>query len=271
MNLAVRWTIGNVSKRGFDALRLSILGAYRIFGPTAAYVVCVNSIPLTAAQARVGPVPRAVTWRQADRCDVPAFLDAYLDGGLAEGVAWKFAPLRLAPDRFELALDNDCILWRMPDAIRNWVAGGHPDACVLAEDVVPAFGRFADLCAPFPRNTGIRGLPPGVDLARALRETLAVRAVRLTSELDEQGLQVAALSRSRPPLVVLSNEVTICSPFQPHVPQLGSCGAHFVGLNMKAERPALGRAGLDRLAAHWDERRPLIAAMLERHPTYAAD
>jgi hypothetical protein len=32
--LGIRWTLGDVSAEGFDALRLSILGAHRIFGAT---------------------------------------------------------------------------------------------------------------------------------------------------------------------------------------------------------------------------------------------
>lgn len=77
------------------------------------------------------------------------------------------------------------------------------------------------------------GLPPGFDLGKALHGLLADRPARLSSELDEQGLQVAALSRSCLPLVIGLDEVTICSPFHPHLPDLGRCGAHFVGLNVK--------------------------------------
>ncbi len=38
--LGIRWTIGNVSMAGFDALRLSIVGAARCFGASAEYAVC---------------------------------------------------------------------------------------------------------------------------------------------------------------------------------------------------------------------------------------
>jgi hypothetical protein len=33
--------------------------------------------------------------------------------------------------------------------------------------------------------------------------------------------------------VVTLDEVTICSPFHPHLPHLGRCGAHFVGINVR--------------------------------------
>ena len=98
VELGLRWTVGAVSERDFEALRLSIWGAWRLFGPAARYAVCVNSLPLATARRRVGAVPDEVAWIVAD-CEVPAFLRDRLDEGLAKGVAWKFAPLRLFADR----------------------------------------------------------------------------------------------------------------------------------------------------------------------------
>ena len=83
----------------------------------------------------------------------------------------------------------------------------------------------------------------------------------MTSELDEQGLQVAALSRESAPLIVRLDEVSICSPFPPHLPSAGSCGAHFVGLNAHTlpwryyDRPAI-----DCLREHWQRCRDELAA-----------
>ena len=109
VSVGIRWTIGDVNERGFEALRLSIWGAWRAFGPDAAYVVCVNTVSPEEARARTGPVPHAVVWRPAS--DLPGFLRGHLEAGMAEGVAWKVAPLRCFPDRWELSLDNDCIFW----------------------------------------------------------------------------------------------------------------------------------------------------------------
>jgi hypothetical protein len=55
----------------------------------------------------------------------------------------------------------------------------------------------------------------------------------LVSELDEQGLQVAAASVFSSPEVVAIDDVSICSPFPPHSSELGRCGAHFCGLNVR--------------------------------------
>jgi hypothetical protein len=258
--VAVRWTVGDVSPQGFEALRLSIWGAWRIFGASARYGVCVNSMTLEDARERTGALPVEVLWHDASG-QVPPFLATHLDSGMAEGVGWKFSPLRLFPGRWEISLDNDCILWELPAALRAWLEEGDTGRCALAEDVRACFGQFADLCGPEPRNSGIRGLPAGFDLEAALRRVLDERPVALTSELDEQGLQVAALSAERPPHVVSLDDVAICSPFPPHLPHLGRAGAHFVGLNMKRS-PFLhgGRPALELLREHWARLRPALEA-----------
>lgn len=238
---AIRWTVGDVSPFGFEALRLSIRGARRAFGVDTPLAVVVNSIPVEEARRRTGMVPEGTEWLPA--AGLPDFIKPFLDPEMAEGVAWKLAPLRLFPERFEIALDNDCILWDIPETVRRWRAE-NPPRCLIAADVKPAFGAFADATRPEPRNTGIRGLPPGYDLGAALAKVLAAHPVILRSELDEQGLQAAALDLGRPAHIVSTGEVTICSPFWPQQPDLGSAGAHFVGLNARSlpwsyyDRPA---------------------------------
>jgi hypothetical protein len=236
MSLAVRWTIGDVSSRGFELLALSIAGARNIFGPHATYVVCVNTIGIDRAQARIGPISKYVDWHDSTG-EIPDWLGPYLDPNMAEGVAWKFAPPRLFPDRHVLSLDNDVVLWRMPPTIRDWLQD--TDALLIAEDVLACHGKFAHLCPKEPRNSGIVGIPPHYDRGFHLRALLGEAGVRLSSETDEQGLQVALVTSMKHRVVSLS-EVTICGYFRPHLHELGSCGAHFVGVNVKQHPVAHG-------------------------------
>jgi hypothetical protein len=276
-SVGIRWTIGDVSARGFEALRLSIQGAWNIFGPAAAYAVCVNTVSIAEARQRTGDVPAAVSWRDATG-QLPDFLAETFGAGMAEGVAWKLAPLRIFPDRHELSLDNDCILWELPASIAAWLArpAGDP-TCLMAEDVRACYGQFAPQCPSAPCNAGIRGLPPGFDLENALR-TAIVRCRALVgpeavfrSELDEQGLQTAALSLAAPLELVPLEQVTVCSPFHPHLPHLGRSGAHFVGLNARHiawdyyDRPADAW-----MTEHWERHRPELARRT-RHAHAGAD
>lgn len=233
----IRWTVGDVSRRGWEALRLSVHCAVRLFGPAAEYLVCVNSVPLGKAQALAGELPGAVGWREITAAEIPPGLRAHLDPEMAEGVGWKLVPPQVFPARHEIALDNDCILWDLPDAMQEFLS--RTDATLLAEDVTRCLGQFDRVPHVAGEvNSGIRGLPPGFALMPELLASLAEaeaasgEPVLLRSELDEQGLQAAALHRS-PCLRVLRQEVAICSPFWPRQPEPGSCGAHFVGLNSR--------------------------------------
>jgi hypothetical protein len=56
--LCLPWTIGDVSPAGFEALRLSVHGARRLFGPQTEYVVCVNGLAPHEARRRTGECRR---------------------------------------------------------------------------------------------------------------------------------------------------------------------------------------------------------------------
>ena len=258
--------MGDVSPQGFEALRLSIWGAYRLFGARASYLVCLNSIPIERARARTGPLPPGVQWLDMTNA-MPERIRRHFDAGMAEGVAWKLAPLRCFPDRHELSFDNDAILWSAPAALTAWLEDPTARSCLVAEDVSACFGRFAEVCGPEPRNMGIRGLPPHFDLGRALEETLIGEGQPLSSELDEQGWQLAALQTSGKVHVVSVDDVTICSPFWPHRDHLGRCGAHFVGLNARQLPWSYdGRPASEMTRENWKRLKPAIYAHLDIAP-----
>jgi hypothetical protein len=254
MQLNLRWTIGDVADEGFESLRLSLWGAERLFPADAAFHVCVNTMPVDEARQRTGNVPERVRWQFVER-QVPPVLEPFLDRAMSEGTAWKFIPLLLDSDTPELAVDNDLILWELPGAVAKWM--DDPDGRLIAADVTPAHGQFADQCGPEPRNSGIRGTPAGFDYERCIRSVLGENPVTLRSELDEQGLQIAAVSNDCQPYVVSREDVTICSPFPPHMPELGRCGAHFVGLNTR-DLPWQfeGRPAREVRLEHWRQHRP---------------
>jgi hypothetical protein len=262
--IGIRWTIGDVSPAGFEALRLSVWGARRIFGPEARYAICVNSMRVAEAQQRTGSLPDKVEWIEAD--GLPLTVAKALDEAMAEGVAWKLAPLRVFKRRYELSLDNDCILWGMSPQLRHWLEEKRP-RCLIAADVTLAHGAFSGLTREEPRNTGIRGFPPGYDVERALTAVLREHPTRITSELDEQGLQVVALDRPREAIVVPTEEVTICSPFWPHQPNLGRSGAHFVGLNSRnLPFDYYGRPATECVLENWQRHLPRLRRLVGAPP-----
>jgi hypothetical protein len=160
-------------------------------------------------------------------------------------------------------MDNDCIIWDLPEGMRRWLQS--EDGCLFAEDVGRCLGSFDAICPPGNFNAGIRGLPPGKDLGSALEAVLqqvsggASARLQLVSEIEEQGLQAAAMCRMDPLFLVKTSEVSICSPFWPRSPDLGTCGAHFVGMNTRHipwnyyDRPADIW-----LEDHWQRYRPVL-------------
>jgi hypothetical protein len=246
--LGIRWTIGDVSDAGWHALRLSIQGGWRIFGTNAAYAVRVNGRDAQPMRCLLPNLPVEIDWVQVTEMN-PRFLP-FCDEGLSDGPSWKFSAVRCFPDRHELALDNDCILWSCPRAVRAWLS--RRSDFLLAADVIPANGVFQDLIGPLALNSGIRGFPPGFDYESHLIKMLQDSGRILRRELDEQGLQIATLTRAGHCHVVFLEEVTICSPFPPHLPYLGSCGAHFVGLNVRhLSWDFYGRPAGERRLEHW--------------------
>ncbi len=182
---------------------------------------------------------------------VPGWFRRYAGPEMAEGVAWKLAPVRVFPTLHEVSLDNGVILWELPEVMGEWLQSDDKDACLITADVQPALGQFSVMCNYRALNTGIRGFSPGFDMEGRLRNTLAQSGVTLQSELDEQGLQAAVMLRCKL-FVVSTEDVSICSPFSNHQQHLGKCGVHFVGLNPKRLPWRLeGRAAHEVIRERW--------------------
>jgi hypothetical protein len=182
-----------------------------------------------------------------------------------EGMGWKLVPVRIFPDAYELALDNDCILWDQPQGLLQWLEAEH--SYLFAEDVERGFGSFDPICPPGALNAGIRGLPPHGKMTSALKEAIdepgrvSGTQIRLVSEIGEQGLQAAAITRLQPLHLVKTSEVSICSPLWPRSPELGTCGAHFVGMNARhIDFDYYGRPADEWLEEHWQRHRPTLYA-----------
>ncbi|HEX6736793.1 MAG TPA: hypothetical protein VF310_00840 [Vicinamibacteria bacterium] len=261
--IGIRWTIGDLKPRGFEALRLSILGAWKLFGTRAAYAVCVHTVPTGEVRKRVGPVPAAVAWVDVTPGWSRSFIFAHSGPGRADGEAWKLVPPRLFVDRFEIALDSTVILWERPAALEAWLEEAHPRRALLMDDPWPQHGAFARTERPRPGRPSIRGLPPEFDVVAAWRATLREQPAYLVRAADAHGLQVAALSRELEPRRVSLRDVPLCSPLPGHAPEVGRRGACFVGLEPSLPgRDAPSRVEQE-VGEHWDRYRAELYRRLD--------
>jgi hypothetical protein len=137
--VGVRWTVGDLSTRGWEAIRVSVHCAVRLFEPRTEYVICVNTVVLESAQERAGVIAECVRWLEVSSADVPSFLLPPRTA-TAQGVGWKLVPTRIFPDAYELSLDNDCILWQKPTVLDQWL--GNANRTLLAEDMQRCLGHF---------------------------------------------------------------------------------------------------------------------------------
>lgn len=55
--------------------------------------------------------------------------------GAAEGKGLEVRSAPGAPDRWEIAFDNDCSLWEMPASIRAWLDAGDAERFLITADV----------------------------------------------------------------------------------------------------------------------------------------
>lgn len=213
MPLCVRWTIGDVVPFGVEALRLSIWGAYRCFGPSARYVVSVHGVSASRARALVGALPEVVGFHAVEPRALPAWL---VRESAAPRAAARFAPPTLDDARAELAIDRGCVLWSVPPALQAWLDDPDPRACLLLEDE-----------GALP-TTALRGAGVGFDLGEALREAQreTPRTLRTAEELER--LEIHAVGLLGPPHRV------------PHA-QLGEEHARH-GVRLRAPTDAASRA-----------------------------
>jgi hypothetical protein len=184
MPLCVRWTISDVGPFGLEALRLSIWGAFRAFGPRARYVVCVQGLAATRARALLGATPDGVDFYGVDPSRLPRWLARE---GVTARAAARFAPPSIDPDRAELALDRSCVLLQAPAAMLAWLRDPDPRACIVLED---------DDGAP---STALRGVGVGFDLEEALREAQRETPRELRGAEALERLELHALSLLGPP------------------------------------------------------------------------
>jgi hypothetical protein len=85
-----------------------------------------------------------------------------------------------------------------------------------------------------------------------------LNGTRMTSECDEQGLQVAMIP-SEPHRLVTIEEVSISGYFRPHLLDPGSGGAHFVGVNAKRSACIWQGRSVEQYAHEfWDGRRAQV-------------
>lgn len=190
----VRWTVGDCNEDGLAVLAESLWRARLAFGADFDYLVCSN-----AQQFRSQVIELASAY------DIEVIEPSWGDYPLPPhtcppgprgrlGSFWKMCPPRVRLDAHEIILDNDVIIRRLPQAIDAFLSGNRP---LMATEPCLPYSKYYRFAPPDPSlNSGVIGLPPGLDFgAELLRTWRACDAMAPLLSPDEQGLIGVTLGR----------------------------------------------------------------------------
>lgn len=162
--------------------------AWAAFAGSARMAVSVHSVPVACVRERVGFRAQA-TWLQVDR-DLPVFVRRHVETTMAEGFAWRFAPLRVFPGLCEVTLATGCAVAPFARHLGRWATAPGQRRCVMARGRGGADGVLT-----------LRGVPASFDVEVALSESLCGMGLLQTAE-DVAEVEVAMLSAGEPPIVL---------------------------------------------------------------------
>lgn len=210
----IRWTIGDVSRQGFDCLKKSVSKMIEMYGTSDfEYFVCYNGIPESKIQIRERNV---VLLKQEAFCDslpIPP-----------HGPSWKLYPPRIDILKNEIFIDNDIVLHKKIDLNER------QDFCFISEAVRKCYGALdAHVVSPLNMNSGFFRVPAGFDLGSKLSYVIHEFNVDWRkSHFEEQGA-VAYLVSNSPHFMVGLDKIKIT--WQNPSSFVGEYGTHFIGLN----------------------------------------
>jgi len=214
----VRFTIGSVTKFGFDCLKRAIKQIQKLY--PCDITVCFN-----CDKKHVKYLKKELNVFLFDQ-------SVHLNDDLTPmGVAWKLYPPRLDINRHEIIIDNDIILESTIDEIDDFLSCD--DHCLMLQGISRTYGRFEKhVPANLMINSGLFGLPPGFDFATYVKNHAGnnweENATGIHSEsvtFDEQGLVALILSNQKH-FLIPNTTITNCER-----KLMRGKGMHFIGLN----------------------------------------
>lgn len=168
--LVLRWTFGEtkaykLSSQAWDMLEYSIKFCILLFKAEFNHInffICYNNLSRKAKKI----VKDIALNNSIEAIDVSEMLPFELRNSNVKNSWWKYAPTRMDRQAYEIIIDNDVVMWEIPDTLRMAL---EKNAMVALEDGVGGYyGEFKkeveDLHDKFALNAGLMGFPPGVEI-----------------------------------------------------------------------------------------------------------
>lgn len=194
--LIIRWTLGRTKARplslqAWDMLECSIKFAQKLF-PKAEFMVFHNNLTIMD-QSNLNRIEELGVFHEDMTNKAPL-------GNLKKNSFWKYYPLRVDSNKYELLLDNDIVLWEVPNALQQWLDSSN--GLLINTDWNGAFYGDYEHLSPQTHffNAGILGFPP--EFTFSLPDYSSLHDLFHT----EQGFIVKTFLEAGQPLFILNKE-----------------------------------------------------------------
>jgi hypothetical protein len=210
----IRWTIGPVSKSGFQILRHSVTAIKRLYGEKFKYTICFNN--LSNRQKKFIEGLDCHLLDQSDHQETLSLTPPTNSGG----PAWKLYPPRISINTTEIFMDNDLVIFN-----ESWFMEKFTDDIFYTESLLRSYGRFnSQIEEGFNLNSGLVVIPPGLDLGKHLDDNIQKFKINdWTNHFDEQALFASVVQDLKNIMIPLT-DVGVDSLD-------GKYGVHFIGAN----------------------------------------
>jgi hypothetical protein len=222
----IRWTIGDVSDYGFLCLEKSVELMKRLLGSKCNYAICHNNLNENQLKKlpNVDILINSKFYLNIYPVNVPKE-KKYNNSSMF----WKLYPARIRKECHEIIIDNDILIYKLPEKIIKFLNSNH---VILTESHTRSYSGILKEIIPygFNINSGIIGLPPNYDFENDIKETIKNHKIKWEDHTSEQTLVAYILSKKNCEII---NKKEIYINFDCHKEKiiLGTCGVHMCGLN----------------------------------------
>ena len=165
-NLTIRWTFGEsnareLSSQALDMLDMSIKFGKMIFNrfdKNISYNICYNNL----SENIYSKLQKISYTNRVPIINVSNKLPENLINKQQKNSWWKYAPPRIDINSYEIIMDNDLILWNIPNTLKKAI--NNSALVVLTDGAGTYYGEYTDEVlrkdSNLKLNAGLLGLPP---------------------------------------------------------------------------------------------------------------
>lgn len=218
----IRWVVGDCHKLGYQVLYESIIKFKNIYKNNFLYCLCYNVNKINKELKKsLDIVDKTINQKKFKET-------LTYDPCVLNGPHWKLYPPRAFPDRHEIIIDNDIIIYKKLKEIDEFLF--NKNLFITTEAVERSYGsQFGDIVRKnFNINSGLVGLPPFFNYKKEIEDILKKGSGIWKNHFDEQTIVASILQKNNTKIIPFNTISSCCSITGLSV---GKKGTHFLGVN----------------------------------------